>query len=284
MRWVILGGDGMLGRDLALRLGTDATPLSRAEADLTDPGSVAAAVRDADVVVNCAAFTDVDGSEDDQTTAFAVNATGAETAARAAAAAGARFVQVSTDYVFDGTGRTPYAEDAPLSPLGVYGASKAEGEQRVRAAHPGALIVRTAWLYGAHGQCFPRTILRLATDRPTLQVVDDQIGQPTWTVDVAEAIGRLIAVAAPAGTYHATGGGQATWFEFARAVFQEAGLDPARIEPTDSGAFARKAPRPGYSVLSHDGWRRAGSTPPRDWRTALAAAAAEGVLLTWQVG
>jgi dTDP-4-dehydrorhamnose reductase len=283
MRWVILGGDGMLGRDLALRLGTDATPLSRAEADLTDPGSVVAAVRDADVVVNCAAFTDVDGSEDDQTTAFAVNATGAETAARAAAAAGARFVQVSTDYVFDGTGRTPYAEDAPLSPLGVYGASKAEGEQRVRAAHPGALIVRTAWLYGAHGQCFPRTILRLATDRPTLQVVDDQIGQPTWTVDVAEAIGRLIAVAAPAGTYHATGGGQATWFEFARAVFQEAGLDPARIEPTDSGAFARKAPRPGYSVLSHDGWRRAGSTPPRDWRTALAAAAAEGVLLTWQV-
>jgi dTDP-4-dehydrorhamnose reductase len=283
MRWVILGGDGMLGRDLALRLGTDATPLSRAEADLTDPGSVAAAVRDADVVVNCAAFTDVDGSEDDQTTAFAVNATGAETAARAAAAAGARFVQVSTDYVFDGTGRTPYAEDAPLSPLGVYGASKAEGEQRVRAAHPGALIVRTAWLYGAHGQCFPRTILRLATDRPTLQVVDDQIGQPTWTVDVAEAIGRLIAVAAPAGTYHATGGGQATWFEFARAVFQEAGLDPARIEPTDSAAFARKAPRPGYSVLGHDGWRRAGSTPPRDWRTALAAAAAEGVLLTWQV-
>jgi dTDP-4-dehydrorhamnose reductase len=283
MRWVILGGDGMLGRDLALRLGTDATPLSRAEADLTDPGSVVAAVRDADVVVNCAAFTDVDGSEDDQATAFAVNATGAETAARAAAAAGARFVQVSTDYVFDGTGRTPYAEDAPLSPLGVYGASKAEGEQRVRAAHPGALIVRTAWLYGAHGQCFPRTILRLATDRPTLQVVDDQIGQPTWTVDVAEAIGRLIAVAAPAGTYHATGGGQATWFEFARAVFQEAGLDPARIEPTDSAAFARKAPRPGYSVLSHDGWRRAGSTPPRDWRTALAAAAAEGVLLTWQV-
>jgi dTDP-4-dehydrorhamnose reductase len=278
MRWVILGGEGMLGRDLAIRLGPDATALSRADADLGDPAALAAAMQGADVVVNCAAYTDVDGAEDDPASAYAVNADGAERAALAAVTAGARFVQISTDYVFDGSGRDPYPEDAPLAPLGVYGHSKADGERRVRQAHPNALVVRTAWLYGAHGPCFPRTMLDLARDRPTVTVIDDQIGQPSWTVDVADAITRLVFTGAPAGVYHATAGGQASWFDFARAVFEEAGLDPARIEPTDSSAFPRRAPRPGYSVLGHEGWRRVGLTPPRDWRTALGAAAVDGVL------
>jgi dTDP-4-dehydrorhamnose reductase len=258
--------------------GREVRALRRAELDITDAASVADAVRDVDVVVNAAAYTAVDDAESHEDDAYAINAEGAGRLARAAADAGARLVQVSTDYVFRGDATTPYPEDAPLDPLGAYGRTKAAGERLVREAHPGAHIVRTAWLYGEHGASFPRTMLRLASEHETVSVVTDQLGQPTWTRDLASAIVALLDADAPAGVYHGTNSGEATWFDLARATFELAGLDPERVLPTDSAAFVRPAPRPAYSVLGHDAWARAGVVEPRDWRAALAAAFAAGAL------
>ena len=278
-RYLIAGAGGMLGHDLQLALaGRDVRALVRADLDVTDAAAVDAAVAGADVVINASAYTAVDQAETDEDAAYAINATGAENLARAAAAAGARMVQVSTDYVFRGDATTPYAEDAPLDPLGAYGRTKAAGERLVRAAHPGAHIVRTAWLYGKNCGNFAQTMLKLAAARDTVSVVTDQVGQPTWTGDLAAAIVALLDADAPAGIYHGTNAGQTSWFGFAQAVFETAGLDPERVLPTDSSAFARPAPRPSYSVLGHDAWAAVGLTAPRDWRGALAAAAASGAL------
>jgi dTDP-4-dehydrorhamnose reductase len=278
-RYLIAGAGGMLGHDLQHVLaGREVRALGRTELDITDAASVADAVRDVDVVINAAAHTAVDDAESHEDEAYAINATGAGLLAAAAADAGARFVQVSTDYVFRGDATTPYPEDAPLDPLGAYGRTKAAGERLVREAHPGAHIVRTAWLYGEHGASFPRTMLRLASERDTVSVVTDQLGQPTWTRDLASAIAALLDADAPAGTYHGTNSGQASWFELARATFELAGLDPERVLPTDSSAFVRPAPRPAYSVLGHDAWARVGLAEPRDWREALAEAFATGAI------
>lgn len=279
MRYVVLGAHGMLGRDLVRALdGREVVALGRVDVDVTDRAGLREALAEADVVVNAAAYTRVDDAESDEAAAAAVNARGAGNAAAAAAAAGARFVQVSTDYVFDGTGSQPYAEDAPLAPLGAYGRTKAEGERLVADEHPEPFIVRTAWLYGEHGSNFPRTMVRLARDRETLDVVTDQLGQPTWSLDLARAIVALVDSDAPPGVYHGTNAGVASWFDLAREVFIRTGLDPERVRPTDSAAFVRPAPRPAYSVLGHDAWRAAGLTPPRPWREALADAVASGVL------
>ena len=270
-RYLVAGAGGMLGTDLLdVLAGRDVTALTRAELDVTDADAVRAAVPGHDVVINATAYTAVDAAESDEAAAFAVNAEGAGHLAAAAAATGARFVQISTDYVFDGTATTPYAEDAPRAPLGAYGRTKAAGEVAV-LAHPGVYLVRTAWLYGAHGSSFPKTMLKLAAERETLSVVDDQVGQPTWSRDLAEAIVRLLDAEAPFGVYHGTNSGETTWFGFARSVFDEAGLDPARVLPTDSTAFVRPAPRPAYSVLGHDAWRRVGLPEMRPWRDALHA-------------
>jgi dTDP-4-dehydrorhamnose reductase len=278
-RYLIAGAGGMLGHDLQHVLaGREVRALGRTELDITDAASVADAARDVDVVINAAAHTAVDDAESHEDEAYAINATGAGLLAAAAADAGARFVQVSTDYVFRGDAAIPYPEDAPLDPLGAYGRTKAAGERLVREAHPGAHIVRTAWLYGEHGASFPRTMLRLASERDTVSVVTDQLGQPTWTRDLASAIAALLDADAPAGTYHGTNSGQASWFELARATFELAGLDPERVLPTDSSAFVRPAPRPAYSVLGHDAWARVGLAEPRDWREALAEAFATGAI------
>lgn len=279
-RYLIAGANGMLGRDLQRALaGREVLALGRTELDVTDAAAVAAAVEGVDAVINAAAYTAVDDAETNEDAAYAINATGAENLARAAAAAGARMIQVSTDYVFHGDATSPYSEDAPLDPLGAYGRTKAAGERLVREAHPGAHIVRTAWLYGEHGGNFAHTMLRLAAARDTVSVVTDQVGQPTWTGDLATAIVALLDSDAPAGAYHGTNGGSASWFDFARAVFEVSGLDPERVLPTDSAAFVRPAPRPSYSVLGHDAWQRAGIAAPRDWRAALEAAAADGALV-----
>jgi dTDP-4-dehydrorhamnose reductase len=279
-RYLIAGANGMLGHDLQRALaGREVLAFGRAELDVTDASAVDAAVAGVDVVVNAAAYTAVDDAEAHEDAAYAINATGAENLARAAAASGARMVQVSTDYVFHGDATTPYPEDAPLDPLGAYGRTKAAGERLVRAAHPGAHIVRTAWLYGQHGGNFAKTMLRLAAQRETVSVVTDQVGQPTWTGDLAAAIVALLDADAPAGAYHGTNGGSASWFDFARAVFEVAGLDPQRVHPTDSAAFVRPAPRPAYSVLGHEAWERVGLAAPRDWRSGLAAAAEDGALV-----
>lgn len=280
MRVLVTGANGMLGRDLQEALvGHEVTSLGRADLDVTDAEAVDAAVSGHDAVVNCAAYTKVDDAEAHEAEAYAVNATGPANLAAACARRGARLVTISTDYVFDGTATSPYEEDRPRDPLNAYGRTKAAGEELALQRHPdGTYVVRTAWLYGAHGPNFARTMLQLAASRDTWSVVDDQVGQPTWTADLAAQIVRLLESEAPAGVYHGTNSGEATWYEFARAVLEEAGLDPERIQPTDSSAFVRPAPRPAYSVLAHGGWARAGLAPMRPWREALRAAASAGVL------
>ena len=280
MEYLITGASGMLGQDMQAALANrSVTPLSRAELDVTDLAAVRSAVAGHDVIINCAAYTKVDDAETNEDAAYAVNATGAKNLALAAAAHGAVLVQVSTDYVFDGAATAPYPEGAALQPVSAYGRTKAAGERLALESNPGRThIVRAAWLYGAHGPNFARTMLRLASEREELSVVDDQVGQPTWTLDLARQIVALLDSKAPAGTYHATNSGQASWFQFARAIFSAAGLDPARVKPTDSSSFVRPAPRPAYSVLGHDAWQRVGLAPMRPWDEALAAASADGVL------
>lgn len=279
-RYLVTGAGGMLGADLSRALeGRDATLLARADLDISDAAAVDAAVAGHDVVINAAAYTKVDDAESDEDAATLINGTAAGILAEAAARHGARIVQVSTDYVFDGTATSPYREDAPRHPVSAYGRSKALGEELVERAHPdGHYIVRTAWLYGADGPNFAKTMLRLAADRDTIGVVTDQVGQPTWTGDLAGRIVALLDADAPVGIYHGTNSGEASWFDFARAVLESQGLDPERITPTDSSAFVRPAPRPAYSVLGHDRWAAAGLPPLRPWREALDAAAASGAL------
>lgn len=279
MRYLITGANGMLGRDLrAVLRDREVTALSRAELDVSDAAAVREAVRGHDVVVNCAAYTKVDDAETHEDEAYRVNAVGPANLAAATSEANARLVTISTDYVFDGRSTAPYAEDRPRDPINAYGRTKAAGEEFALEANPdGAYVVRTAWLYGAHGPNFARTMLDLAETKDTWAVVDDQLGQPTWTADLAAQIVALLDAEAPAGIYHGTNSGAATWFEFAQSVLAENGLDPARITPTDSGAFVRPAPRPSYSVLGHDAWRAAGLPAMRHWREALADAVASGV-------
>lgn len=280
MKYLITGANGMLGQDLQQALvGRDVTALSRAELDVTDADAVRAAVAGHDVVINAAAYTKVDDAEAHEDEAYAINATGAANLARAAAEHGAILVQLSTDYVFDGAATTPYPEDAPVNPVSAYGRTKAEGERLALEANPErTIIVRTAWLYGAHGPNFAKTMLRLAASHDTVSVVTDQVGQPTWTLDLARQIVALLDAGATSGIFNGTASGQASWFDFAKAVFRNAGLDPDRVTATDSSQFVRPAPRPAYSVLGHDSWRRAGLDPLRDWSIALTEAAHQGVL------
>ena len=279
-RTLITGAAGMLGRDLQLALqGRDVTALGRADLDITDPDAVDAAVAGHDVVINSAAYTKVDDAETHEDEAGAVNATGPKLLAEAAVRHGAKLVTISTDYVFDGNGTAPYAEDAPTDPLNAYGRTKAAGEAFVRQIAPdSSYIVRTAWIYGEHGPNFAATMLRLAATHETVSVVTDQVGQPTWTGDLAARIVELVDTDAPAGIYHGTNSGQGSWYDFTHAIFSENGLDPERVLPTDSASFVRPAPRPAYSVLGHDAWSRAGLAPMRDWRDALHAAVAAGAL------
>lgn len=272
MNWLVTGAAGMLGRDVvsaARAAGHDVTAAARRDLDITDPDACLAAASIHDVVINTAAWTAVDDAESHEPEAFAVNATGAANLGHACERASARLVQVSTDYVFAGDAIAPYAEEAPLGPRTAYGRTKAAGEWAVRALCPDSLVVRTAWLYGKHGSNFISTMARLARERDTLDVVDDQRGQPTWTVDVAEAIVQLVDTEAPAGCYHATSRGETTWFNFARAIFTELGLDSERVRPTTTDAFPRPARRPAYSVLSHNAWADAGLQPPQHWADSL---------------
>jgi dTDP-4-dehydrorhamnose reductase len=265
----------MLGRDLLLSLereGETAFGLTRKDLDITDAAAVIGSVRGShpDVVVNCAAWTAVDEAEAHENEALLVNGLGARLLSEACAASGACLMHLSTDYVFRGDASRPYAEGDTAGPVTAYGRSKLAGEQAVLQLLPGSgYVVRTAWLYGAHGPNFVRTMTKSERERETVDVVDDQRGQPTWTVDVA---GRLIALGRgrpPAGVYHATSSGATTWFGLAREIFRLMGADPARVRPVSSSAYPRPAPRPGYSVLGHDAWARAGIAPIPDWRERL---------------
>ncbi|MFH8659384.1 dTDP-4-dehydrorhamnose reductase [Streptomyces afghaniensis] len=278
MRWLITGAGGMLGRDVVeelTRRGEEVAGLDRAALDITRPAAVDTAVRDhrPDLVVNCAAYTAVDDAESDEARALEINGDGPRLLARACAAHGARMIHVSTDYVFSGEARTtPYPEDHPTGPRTAYGRTKLAGERAVLEELPGAsAIVRTAWLYGVHGANFVRTMIGLEARRDTLDVVDDQRGQPTWSADVAERIADLGGRLGPDahGVFHATNSGEATWYELAREVFSLIGADPDRVRPTSSAAFPRPAPRPAYSALAHRRWQEIGLPLPRDWRSAL---------------
>ncbi|EPJ39830.1 putative dTDP-4-dehydrorhamnose reductase [Streptomyces afghaniensis 772] len=278
MRWLITGAGGMLGHDVVeelTRRGEDVVGLDRAALDITRPAAVDTAVREhrPDLVVNCAAYTAVDDAESDEARALGINGDGPRLLARACAAHGARMIHVSTDYVFSGEARTtPYPEDHPTGPRTAYGRTKLAGERAVLEELPGSsAVVRTAWLYGVHGANFVRTMIGLEARRDTVDVVDDQCGQPSWSADVAERIADLGVRLGPAahGVFHATNSGEATWYELAREVFALVGADPDRVRPTSSAAFPRPAPRPAYSVLAHRRWQEIGLPLPRDWRSAL---------------
>jgi dTDP-4-dehydrorhamnose reductase len=273
MRMLVSGAGGMLGQDLvsaAESAGHDAIALSRAELDITDRGAVRGMVAAAapDVVVNCAAWTDVDGAEVSAPAAHAVNGRGAGNVAAAAAGAGAWMIQISTDYVFDGRKREPYFESDPVAPQSVYGSSKLAGEREVAASSPGGhTIVRTSWLFGAGGPCFPATILRLAREREELTVVGDQVGCPTFTGHLGPALVRLAAGGPPLGILHVAGAGACSWYELAREAIARAELH-CEVAPGRTADLGRPAPRPAYSVLATE----RGDAAPRlpDWRAGLA--------------
>ncbi|WP_226924792.1 dTDP-4-dehydrorhamnose reductase [Georgenia satyanarayanai] len=275
-RWIVTGAGGMLGTDLVALLrarGAQVTALGRQDLDVTDPGQVAELIRDVDVIVNCAAWTAVDDAEGLEDEAFTLNAVAPQLLARAARLAGARMVHVSTDYVFAGDASRPYAESAALAPRSAYGRTKAAGEWAVRVECPDHLVVRTAWLYGAHGPCFPRTMARLAGERDALTVVADQVGQPTWTADLADLLVRLVDAGAPAGTYHGTSSGETSWHGFTQEIVRTLGKDPAMVRETTSADFPRPAPRPAYSVLGHEALLAAGVEPIGHWAERWTVAA-----------
>ncbi|MFB4296097.1 dTDP-4-dehydrorhamnose reductase [Actinomadura sp. NTSP31] len=272
MTWLVTGAGGMLGTDVVARLDDVVAP-GRGELDLTDADAVREALRRhrPETVVNCAAWTAVDDAETCEDAALAVNGTAVEALVAGCAEIGAKLVQVSTDYVFPGTATEPYPEDAPTAPVNAYGRTKLAGEAAVLGYERG-YVVRTAWLYGAHGPSFVRTMARLAGERDTVEVVDDQAGQPTWTGDLAARIIALARADAPAGVYHGTNAGRTTWYGLAREVFALLGLDPGRVRATTSERFVRPAPRPAFSVLGHGRWAAAGLEPMRGWQEALHAA------------
>lgn len=280
-RFLVTGAGGQLGADLLRVLagsGHEVVGVTRAELDVADPAAVEKAVVDVrpDVVLNAAAYTGVDAAETDEATALAVNGDGPANLARVCALHGGRLVHVSTDYVFAGDATAPYEPDAPTGPRTAYGRTKLAGERAVRELLPErSWVVRTAWVYGETGANFVKTMARLEGERDTLGVVDDQVGSPTWSRDLAAGLVALAGSGARPGTYHCTNAGSTSWCGLARAVFEELGADPARIGAVTTADYPRPAPRPAYSVLSDASWRAAGLPPPRPWRDALRAAFAE---------
>ena len=277
-RYLLVGAAGMLGRDLQKAFSArDVTALSRSALDITDLAAVRAAVQGHDVILNAAAYTAVDEAESHERDAMRVNAHGVHNLAIAAAEERVALVHFSTDYVFDGSATVPYREDEKTHPISVYGRSKAEGERLALETNPDrTIIIRTSWLYGEHGGNFVKTMLRLGANGAAVSVVSDQRGQPTWTSDLAEQVVMLLDAGITHGVFHGTASGVATWFDFARAVFELGGLDPQKVVSTRSADFVRPAPRPGYSVLGHDAWRGTGVAPMREWKLALADAFARG--------
>jgi len=278
MKWAVLGHAGMLGQDLMSALSSrEVTGFDRAEFDITDIDSVKSILSGFDVVVNCAAWTAVDDAEVNEAAALAINGDGPRNVAKVCNEIGAKLVQISTDYVFSGDATTPYAENSEVGPKSAYGRTKLAGEVAVRDYLPnGHYIVRTAWLYGEHGPNFIKTMINLEKSKDTISVVNDQIGQPTWTKDLASQVINLVDSEVPAGTYHATSSGQTTWFGLTQTIFDLIGADPNRVLPTTTEAFPRPAPRPAYSVLGHDNWRAVGMNPIRAWDEALIAAFSDG--------
>ena len=279
MKWLITGGSGQLGLAIQKELSSrriDFVATKSSELDVTKP-LIAAQLVDSlkpGVIVNTAAWTNVDGAETNQSIAYSVNALGPQNLAIAASKIGAQLVQVSTDYVFSGERTTPWRENAAYNPQSVYGSTKCDGEKFVQATLPtDSYIVRTAWLYSAKGKNFTKTMTNLAINSAgEVMVVNDQLGQPTFAGDLARQIVELVLSGAPVGIYHGTNSGQASWFEFAQEIFRLAGADDSRVIPVPTSEYPQPAKRPSYSVLGHDAWAITTVPVMRDWRIALTEA------------
>ena len=276
MVWLITGASGQLGlamqRELSTR-GISFIAANSRELDITSQNSVESILlrNSPKVIVNCAAWTDVDLAEIKQEQAYNVNALAVENLALASKQISAKLVHVSTDYVFSGEGNTPWLESAERDPASIYGLSKREGENFVQEIYEeNSFIVRTAWLYSENSKNFAKTMVNLAlTDEREVRVVNDQIGQPTSANDLAQQIVDLVGSKSTHGIYHGTSSGQATWFEFAQEIFELVGANTERVVPVSSDEFLSLAKRPRYSVLGHDNWRKSELPEMRDWRLAL---------------
>jgi dTDP-4-dehydrorhamnose reductase len=283
MTWLVVGGNGQLGKALSVVFGArgvDFRAWGAEDLDIRSSGRTMDLIGSLkpSVVINVAAWTDVDGAESDPEGAHAVNAEGALNLAVAAKSVGAVFAHVSTDYVFSGVGSVPWKESDLRAPVSVYGTTKAAGEVAVLAEYvERSYVFRTAWLYSEWGKNFAKTMVRLALKGDgEVKVVDDQIGQPTSALDLAEQIVSAIEAKLPFGIYHGTNSGQASWFDFAQEIFRLCGdgVLVDRVVRTDSSSFVRPAKRPAYSVLGHDAWSAVGAGgvsvgPMRDWKIAL---------------
>ncbi|UOY91308.1 dTDP-4-dehydrorhamnose reductase [Ectobacillus sp. JY-23] len=274
MRVVVTGAKGQLGQDVVEQLQQgDYTiyALDRESLDITDEQAVQTYMDEVkpDVILHCAAYTNVDQAESDQENAYRVNALGAKYLAKAAQRHNAKILYVSTDYVFNGTATAPYEVDEPTAPLGVYGETKLAGENFVQQITDKHFIVRTAWVFGTKGNNFVKTMIRLGKERGEIGVVHDQVGSPTYTVDLARFMIELMQSEAY-GIYHATNEGVCSWYEFAQEIFRQAGMD-VKVSPLTTEQFPRPAQRPKYSVLSKKRITSEGFTPFREWQQALAA-------------
>ncbi|HIW32275.1 MAG TPA: dTDP-4-dehydrorhamnose reductase [Candidatus Paenibacillus intestinavium] len=268
---VVTGADGQLGREIVLIEQTAFTVvgLSRNELDITDLAGCRLVMSEYKpfAVIHCAAYTAVDKAESEQDEAFRVNRDGTSNIALASHEIGAKLIYISTDYVFDGKGNTPYIESDDVSPTTVYGSSKLAGEESVQAIHPHSFIVRTSWVYGQYGNNFVKTMLSLAQQRKVLKVVADQIGSPTYTNDLARFLLQLVETDRY-GIYHASNAGICSWYDFATVIFAESGAD-VKVEACTTAEFPRPAPRPAYSVMEHRNMALNGFEPMRHWQDAL---------------
>ncbi len=272
-RVVVTGAGGMLGRDMVKVLeekGLKVTALSRKELDITEKGQCASLLKDIrpEIVINCAAFTKVDLCEEESTLAFDVNAKGPKNLANVCKEIGTKLVHISTDYVFDGTSSRPYREDDQPNPINIYGKSKLQGEEAVRKSDSDHLIVRTSWLFGKNGPNFIRTMLKLSREKELVQVVDDQRGRPTYTMDLARGIALLIEKGA-FGTVNFANSGSCSWYELCCFALEEAGIKNVKVVPVSSEVFKRPAKRPKYSVLDLSRFKAITGSSPRSWKEAV---------------
>lgn len=276
VKWLILGGDGQLGRAMNLELSRKSLPfisLTREQLDITNQRDINKWFSEVtpDVVLNAAAWTDVDLAETMRSEATLVNAVGPKLVAAACLEIRAKFIHISTDYVFSGSKISPWDEGAKKRPTCVYGETKAEGEESVLGVHPsGSFIVRTSWLYSPWGKNFVKTMLKIALkETRSVEVVSDQVGQPTSAIELASQIHAVLDAGSRPGIYHGTNSGQVSWFGLSQYIFELVGADPSRVIAVDSKRFPRKVARPAYSVLGHARWIEEGLEAMKDWRESL---------------
>jgi dTDP-4-dehydrorhamnose reductase len=278
MTWLVLGANGQLGQELInllkirniAAIGTD-----QREIDFAKPNEIAEKLGKLNPshIVNCGAYTQVDKAEEEPELANLINAQAVGVIAKFAAEGKIPFVHISTDYVFDGTAASPYSENEKVNPKSVYGSSKALGEKETIENNLSAYILRTAWVYGEYGNNFPKVIAKKLKNNEELNVVNDQIGSPTWTFELASAIVEVLEKKPEPGIYHVTNSESCSWFEFAQEIAKSINVDVNLVKPTDSKSFVRPAVRPKYSVLSNSKWKNAGLTPLSSWKAAWDKAA-----------